>query len=114
MVFFEKRRFPRLNSRIPVRYKRITEYKDALQGTVTKDIGEGGIKVVANEFIPLSAKLRIELFLSPSSNSISAVSKVVWMRKLSYSDQYDGGLQFIDIPEVSRNLIATYIVRNSP
>lgn len=114
MGFLEKRRFPRLNSRIPVQYKKIAEYKDALQGTITRDIGEGGVRLVAHEFIPLFTKLKIEIFLSPLSNSISTISKVAWMRKIPYADQYDVGLEFIELPEISRKLIANYISKNSP
>ncbi len=113
MNFTEKRRFSRFSSRIPVQYKKITEHKDALQGSVTADIGEGGIRFVAHEFIPLSIKLKLEIFLSPSSNSISAVSKVAWIRKLSCADRYDVGLEFTDLPDPNRRLIANYITRKA-
>lgn len=113
MNFTEKRKFSRLNSRIPVQYKMMTEYKDALQGSVTADIGEGGIRFVAYEFIPLSVKLKVEIFFPPLSNSISAVSRVAWIRKLSCADRYDVGLEFTDLPDSNRRLIASYITRKA-
>lgn len=113
MVFMERRRFPRLNSRIPLQYKRAIRYKNALQGTITRNIGEGGVRFVAHEFIPLFIKLKVKMFLSSSSNSISALSKVIWVRKLPYLDRYDVGLEFIDLPDTGRKLIANYVSNKS-
>lgn len=114
MDFQEKRSFPRLNLRIPVQYKRIKGRTNILRATVTKDIGAGGVKLLSNDYIPLHTKLKVDIFLTPKSESVSAVSKIVWIQKHPRSDQYDLGLQFTDIPENNRTVISGYINRNSP
>lgn len=113
MAFIERRRFPRLNSRIPIQYERIVGHKSTLRGTITGDIGGGGIKFIAQEFIPLFIKLKVKMFLTSSSNVILALSKVIWVRKLSCLDRYEVGLEFVDLPQINRRRITNYIGNRS-
>ena len=106
----EKRRFQRMDSNLPLRYKNIRTATVPM-GSLTKDISEGGISFKTNEFISLACRLVVEVTLPTSQRPIKAISKVAWIRKLSFGEQYELGNQFLEISKEDRNLITDYVSR---
>jgi len=106
----EKRRFQRIDSNLPVRYKNI-KTATVPMGALTKDISEGGIRFKTNEFISLACRLVVEVTLPTVQRPIKAISKVAWIRKLSPGDQYELGNQFLEISKEDRSLITDYVGR---
>ena len=82
-------------------------------GSLTKDIGEGGIRFKTNEFISLACRLVVEITLPTIAKPIKAISKVAWIRKLSSGDQYELGNQFLEISKEDRAIITDYVNRLS-
>ena len=104
-----RREFPRLSSHIPVRFGgEVSRSQDAL----TKDLGVGSVRLVSREFLSVNSKIKLEFFLSPASEALRAVGKVVWIQKLPYSYQHDVGIQFLDISEPNRKRINHFVDRN--
>ena len=106
----EKRRFQRIDSNLPVRYKNI-KTATVPMGSLTKDISEGGIRFKTNEFISLACRLVVEVTLPTAQRPIKAISKVAWIRKLSSGEQYELGNQFLEISKEDRGLITDYVSR---
>ncbi len=106
----ERRRFQRIDSNLPVRYKNI-KTATVPMGSLTKDICEGGIRFKTNEFISLACRLVVEITLPTVQRPIKAISKVAWIRKLSSGEQYELGNQFLEISKEDRNLITDYVSR---
>ena len=106
----EKRRFQRIDSDLPVRYKNIKTATVPV-GSLTKDISEGGIRFKTNEFISLACRLVVEITLPTVQRPIKAISKVAWIRKLSSGDQYELGNQFLEISKEDKGLITDYVSR---
>ena len=104
-----RREFPRLNTHIPIRFG---GEESKAQDSLTKDVGGGGVRLVSREFLPVNAKVKLEFFLTPASEPLKAVGKVVWVQKLPYSYQHDVGIQFVDVPEPTRKRIAHYVDQN--
>ena len=106
----EKRRFQRMDSNLPLRYKNIRTATVPI-GSLTKDISEGGIRFKTNEFISLACRLVVEITLPTVQRPIKAISQVAWIRKLSSGDQYELGNQFLEISKEDRSLITDYVSR---
>ena len=106
----EKRRFQRIDSNLPLRYKNIKTATVPV-GSLTKDISEGGIRFKTNEFISLACRLVVEITLPTVQRPVKAISKVAWIRKLSSGEQYELGNQFLEISKEDRGLITDYMGR---
>ena len=106
----ERRRFQRIDSNLPLRYKNI-KTATVPMGSLTKDISEGGIRFKTNEFISLACRLVVEVTLPTVPRPIKAISKVAWIRKLSSGEQYELGNQFLEISKEDRSLITDYVSR---
>ena len=106
----EKRRFQRIDSNLPLKYKNI-KTATVPMGSFTKDIGEGGIRFKTNEFISLACRLVVEITLPTAQRPVKVISKVAWIRKLSSGDQYELGNQFLEISKEDKGLITDYVSR---
>ena len=108
----EKRRFQRMDSSLPLKYKNLKTATIPME-SITKDIGEGGIRFKTSEFISLACRLVVEITLPMVPKPIKAISKVAWIRKLSSGEQYELGNQFLDISKEDKALIVDYMGRLS-
>ena len=104
-----KRGSKRMRYPIPVRFGGETsQFRDSLM----KDIGAGGIRLLSRDFLAVDSRLKLEFFLTPASEALMAVGKVVWIQKLPYSYQHEVGIQFLDISEESRKRIRQFVEQN--
>ena len=104
-----KREFKRMRYPIPVRFGGdASRFRDSLM----KDLGAGGIRLLSRDFLPIDSKLKLEFFLTPASEALMAVGRVVWIQKLPYSYQHEVGIQFLDIPEEGRKKIRQFVEQN--
>lgn len=104
-----RREYPRLGSHIPIRFG---GDENRSQDSLTKDLGGGGVRLVSRDFLPVDSKVKLEFFLTPASEALKAVGKVVWIKKLPYSYQHDVGIQFMDIPEPTRKRLTHFVEQN--
>ncbi len=105
----EKRRFARVESRLPVQYKNLKKLKDSSTGVLTNDIGEGGIRFKSGEFISLACRLLLEINLPTVVKPVKAISKVAWIRKTSDNKVYEIGNQFLEISKEDRDRIIDFV-----
>lgn len=107
----ERRRYPRVESNLPLQYKNLRKIGETSIGALTKDICEGGVRFKANEFISLACRLVVEITLPTLSKPIKAISKVAWIKKIPSSDQYELGNQFLDMTKEDKNHVINFINR---
>lgn len=106
----EKRRGPRVNTYIPLRYRRLGDTESVLRGsTVTKNLGAGGVRFKVAEFISRACRLIVELDMPMLSKPVKAISKVAWIRKTSSGDDFEIGSQFLEMSKDDKRLISEYI-----
>lgn len=105
----ERRRFGRVNTTIPLQYRKLKELSEGTIGAITRDVGEGGAKFIANEFLPLATRLVVELFLPAQPRPIKAISKVAWIRKAPSGNQYEIGNQFLDLVRDDKDQLSEYV-----
>ena len=99
VVSIEKRRFPRFNVDLPMKYSEVRVRKK--QGGIAHDASEGGLLVYLQEQFPIGTKLKIEVFFSHGFRltPIRAEAEIVWADIRGPEDwgEYKYGLKFINI-----------------
>ena len=110
-VVKERRKYPRKNLRIPVQYKNLKLVSDTSKGALTRDIAEGGIRFIGNEFISLSNRLVLTIILPAPFRSIKAISKVAWIRKVPMGEQYEIGNQFLNLSKDDKKHLRNCVER---
>ena len=108
----ERRRFGRINARVPLQFKDIQRPIEIYNGTLTKDISEGGVRFTSNDFLSIFTRLFVEVSVPSFSRPIKAISKVAWIQKQPRANQYIVGLQFLDMTEEDRKHLAAFIARS--
>ena len=105
----ERRKFQRRNSHIPMQYRKVRGFTAAFKVTTTQDIGAGGVRLGAAEFIPVLTRVGLEISLPSLSEPIKVIAGVVWIYKKPDSKEYELGLEFIDIAKEDRVYIASFV-----
>jgi hypothetical protein len=99
VVSIEKRRFPRFNVDLPMKYSEVKVRKK--QGGIAHDASEGGLLVYLQEKFPIGTKLKLEVFFSHGFRltPIRAEAEIVWADIRGPEDwgEYKYGLKFINI-----------------
>jgi len=98
--------------RFPVQYKSLKALAESDRGALTKDVSEGGIRFIGNEFITLSNRLVLTIVLPAPYRSIKAISKVAWIRKVPMGEQYEIANQFLNLSEEDKKLLRNCIKRS--
>ena len=109
--FDEKRKFHRIESRFPLKYKDLRKTGEESRGTVSKNISEGGVRFRSDRFISLACRLVVEINLPTLTKPIRAVSKIAWIKKLPAGDDYEVGNQFLEISREDKALIQDFITQ---
>jgi Tfp pilus assembly protein PilZ len=100
----ERRQTERVDSRCPLRYQ--FKGQPNFYETVTRDISEGGLRFITNQFIPAFAELFLEFSLRSSMEPVQAAAKVSWVQKVPHSDQYQVGAHFTELNQEYRKNIS--------
>ena len=99
VVSIEKRRFPRFNVDLPMKYSEVKVRKK--QGGIAHDASEGGLLVYLQEKFTIGTKLKIEVFFSHGFRltPIRLQAEIVWADIRGPEDwgEYKYGLRFINI-----------------
>jgi len=105
----ERRRYPRVDTSLPVQYKNLRNLGKSPIGSLSKDLGEGGVRFKTNEFISLACRLVVEISLPTLSKPIKAISKVAWIKKAPIGDSYEIGNQFLEITKEDKAHVTEFI-----
>ena len=108
----ERRRQPRVNARLPLQYKDIQRPIEIYSGTLSRDVSQGGIRFISNEFLSIFTRLLLEVSVPSLSRPIKAISKVAWIQKIPRSSQYNVGVQFLDMTEEDKKQLASFIAKS--
>ena len=103
----ERRKYIRIPEHSQIIYKVIPEEK-AREHQI-RDISQGGIKFLVNKFIPKGSHLRIKITFPKTFFTIEALVELMWVREVPSIEQYEVGVQFIDIPPKAIEHLVKYI-----
>jgi len=116
MAFVERRAFPRVSFDVEVNYKIISLPEKVSDLTMrSKDISEGGIRIVALEMLDPGTMLDLKFLLPGLKEPMSAIARVVWTEEfmvgtLSSSKAYEAGVEFVSISKEDREEINQFVV----
>ena len=105
----EKRKYQRIPSGFPVKYRDLNRPETECRGTVSKNVSEGGVRFRSDRFISLANRMVVELNLPTLSRPVRAVSKITWIKKLPAGGDYEVGNQFLEISREDRDAIRTFV-----
>lgn len=101
----EKRKKQRVRISFPVRCEPLKTHKSFY--TVFRDISEGGVKLITEDFMSINTFLKCEINLV--EELIRAKGKVVWSSPQPYSDRYYTGIEFTEIEPKSQERLSKFI-----
>lgn len=103
----ERRKFVRIPEHAQISYQILNSQKE--YSSLTKDISQGGIRFWVQEFIPENTHLKIKCTLEKISFSFEAVVRLAWITEDSFSEKYEVGVEFLDIPKKAAERLVEYI-----
>ena len=101
----ERRRYVRVPENLRLIYEILPA--EAIKGCFTRDISQGGVRFLTHEFIPKDSRLRIRFTFPKALFSFEALVKCMWVRQMQCSDEFEVGVEFVDLPlEILKYLIS--------
>jgi c-di-GMP-binding flagellar brake protein YcgR len=82
---------------------------DEIKRYLTKDISQGGIRFLTHEFIPKGIRLRIKIIFPKTLFSFEALVQCMWVRQMPYGEEFEVGVEFIDLPMEVMDYLVNYI-----
>lgn len=107
----EKRRSQRIKAGLPISLEHLGithHYEDE----ITKDISATGVRVNIDSFFPINSRFLIKMRFPEVNKSIEGLARVAWSGHLNYSNQYEAGLEFVELNPVYRKWIEEYVQIN--
>lgn len=106
----DKRRFVRVEEYAPI-YCKVIKDKQAYH-KLSKDVSEGGIRLMGDRFIPVNSLLRVEIFLNKVDNRlIDTTGRIVWVKKSGRSELYEFGVVFDSLSDEDRKYLKEFVIR---
>jgi hypothetical protein len=101
----EKRQFPRINLRTPIRYQ--IRGNSLFDHAVSDNISLGGLSYIGNTFIAPSTALMLEINIL--SKILRPVGKIIWSQPLPHSDRNRLGIEFLELDLNEKSYLADFI-----
>ena len=101
----EKRQFPRIKFKVPVRYQ--IRGKSDYDNSLTDNISLGGLSFTNDRFISPSTNLTLELRIL--AQLFTPLAKVSWISPLAHSNRYRLGVEFLDVPLQKKEYLSDFI-----
>jgi len=101
----EKRRFPRIRLKAPVRFQ--VRGQPEFDNSLTQDISVGGMCFTNEKFIAPQTNLMLEI--SIFSRLLNPVGRVAWVNPIGHSNRYRLGVEFIELDAENKNFLAQFI-----
>ena len=104
----ERRKYIRIPDNSHISYK-IVPVENKKGEYMTKDISQGGLRFTVHQFIPKDSLLKIKLTLNKTAATFEGLVKVMWIKEVPYTIDYEIGVQFMDIPQKAAEHLMDYI-----
>ena len=101
----ENRCFPRLEFRTKIHFR--FRGKPDFDFGVSKDISCGGLKILNEEYIPISTLLMLEI--NVLNRTLTPVGKVAWSQPLAHSHRNQTGIEFVEFDSAERKYLQDFI-----
>lgn len=115
-MFLDRRKHPRVQTSIPVRYRLIDDQKEIAslierrnrdKQSSTIDLSEGGAYIATPEAVGAGSLIRLEIRLPGVAETLSAFAEVVW------ANETGCGLRYLAMKDEDAQMMRDYI-ENAP
>jgi len=103
----ERRKYTRIPESLQIAYEILPA--EAIREYLTKDISQGGIRFLTHEFIPKDSRMRIRITFPRTLFSFEALVKCMWVIEMPYGEEFEVGVEFIDLPPEIADYLVSYI-----
>ena len=103
----ERRKYTRVPESLQISY--VVLPAEAVKEYLTKDISQGGIRFLTHEFIPKDSRLKIRITFPRTLFSFEALVKCMWVVEMPYGEEFEIGVEFIDLPLEIIEYLISYI-----
>lgn len=105
-VILERREAPRVAVSFPIKCVLLPERRKFFY-TVSKDLSLKGIRIISKDFLIPGKKIMVYIDLIKEIAHVKA--KVIWSNKVSYTEKYYVGLQFLEISRDNRQKLLNFL-----
>jgi c-di-GMP-binding flagellar brake protein YcgR len=105
----ERRRYLRITEDDIITYEVLPVHRTG-RG-ITENLSIGGIRFFADEFIPISSILKVEVRLKHADKEINAIVKVRWIKEYFDDERYNLGTEFIEISSEDIKFLNDYLYK---
>ena len=84
--------------------------KRKITHSLTRNISRNGAMIFTDIFLPVGSLLTLDLTLGKPYEMITMIGEVRWIRSLSGEEEFEVGLEFIDIPPGGAVTLITYLL----
>ncbi len=77
---------------------------------LTRNISRNGAMIYTDTFLPVGSLLTLELSLGKPYDVITMVGEVRWIKSLPGDEEFEAGLEFIDIPPGGAVTLIAYLL----
>ncbi len=103
----DRRRYTRVPECLQIAYEILPS--DTIKEYLTKDISQGGIRFLTHEFIPKGSSLKIRIIFPKTLFSFEALVRCMWIKEVPYSEEFEVGVEFMDLPPEIIDYLIGYI-----
>ena len=101
----ERRRAPRIDRRLMVRYRRPTSGKPQWMVSPLRDFSAMGIRFIGETGFPVGTVLEVQMQLPSSPEPLTVMTRVVWLRGGTAGKLAEHGVEFVDPSPQARQQI---------
>jgi len=101
----EKRRFPRIKLKTPIRYQ--IRGESEFDYVLSDNIGVGGMSFVTNKFIASATPLMLEI--NVLSRILRPIGKIAWSTYLAHLHKNQLGIEFVELDPNEKNYLQDFV-----
>ncbi len=101
----DKRRFPRINVEVPLRYQ--VRGRPEFSNTITDNLSISGLGFPTDKFIAPSVVLMLEI--NVLSRTLNLIGKVAWSAPLPHCNNYCTRIEFIELYPREKQYLQDYL-----
>lgn len=105
----ERRAYERISASLPINYETLDTADKKYGTTLSRDISQGGIKILFDRFYALKTKFLLKVELENNHKIFEGIAESVWSVDDTRSNRYYNGLRFIDITKENQDILKQYI-----
>lgn len=105
----ERRINKRITLSLPIDYKYLETDKKEYNSAISKDISEGGVRLLFHRFYPPKTRFLLKINLEGLNKIIETIAEIAWSFNAQFSNMYNCGLRFLEINTSDQRILKEYI-----